>query len=370
MPEEIRKLVHAQRVKKRSHAEMASSSSSSSSSTEAPTGKPCRACNAKRDAGDPVAEWCKKEEENNANTKRKKKNRRFPKFTRWEWKGSFCWYCWTTWQKAYSDMKRKEFENKARDTVSGGKKEVMERRDKIVVAVCETNGNFGRDIENTMGVQPTESVVATHTSSDRRARRGKNFRMDKFEKYFPNTNPKTVGCVFERPSRDGKTIEKWVKVFKFEDGIKEFSEASDDAIAHNDVLDDGSSIMDENQMRDAATRARASLLTHRQTAGLSMDAVIAANPDSKFAPRPAAPAAAAPSGSVGSGQTKNEQGSASDSDGSGCDERAPMRRGPFIVKSKKEGQAFREASTRRGICQHSDPARADRKERQGDHEEI
>ena len=89
-------------------------------------------------------------------------------------------------------------------------------------------------------------------------------------------------------------------------------------------------------MRDAAARARSSLLTQRQAAGLSMDAVIAANPESKFAPRPAA-SAAAPSGSTGSGQkNKEEPASGSDSDESGLDERAPLRRGPFIVKSPEK----------------------------------
>ena len=48
--------------------------------------------------------------------------------------------------------------------------------------------------------------------------------MDKFEQHFPNTDPKKVGCVFERLGKDGKSIEKWVKVFKYEEGIEEFSE--------------------------------------------------------------------------------------------------------------------------------------------------
>ena len=98
-------------------------------------------------------------------------------------------------------------------------------------------------------LQPQESATKSSITADRFKRRGEFVIMKVWEKENPGQvpDPKNIRVCNSRldPSKDLT----YVKVYKTKDEDRlDFSEEEADVIAHDKVLDDGSQVLDEEQV--------------------------------------------------------------------------------------------------------------------------
>jgi hypothetical protein len=101
---------------------------------------------------------------------------------------------------------------------------------------------------------PQEVAKLVHRTFDTSSRRGKWYRLDVFQKKFP-TKTFDPTKLSTRTDRAG-TKAQWLKVYNDEEGVEDFSEGSEEAVDHTVTLDAGDSVLDENQVQEAAQDAK------------------------------------------------------------------------------------------------------------------
>ena len=88
------------------------------------------------------------------------------------------------------------------------------------------------------------SAVIAPYAGERTRRCGKNYRMDKFKKMFPDKKPEHV---FSKMNEATGKMEEWVKVFDDDEGIEQFEAFSENAAEKGKRIDDGELVLDQNQ---------------------------------------------------------------------------------------------------------------------------
>jgi hypothetical protein len=94
-----------------------------------------------------------------------------------------------------------------------------------------------------------EEAKHVHRSLESSKRRGKWFRLDVFNRKFPNRTH-DEGSVKMRTDRHG-TKTQWIKVYNDEEGVEDFSEGSEDAVEHSTMLDAGEDVLDDEQVPES-----------------------------------------------------------------------------------------------------------------------
>lgn len=108
------------------------------------------------------------------------------------------------------------------------------------------------------GAEQQQEVATTmHRSIESAKRRGQWIRIDVFTKRFPGKAADQQKTKWR--TKNGHKAQ-WVKVYRDEEGIEDFSEASEDEVAHTIVLDAGDEVLDEDQAREAALDAKKATL--------------------------------------------------------------------------------------------------------------
>ena len=124
-------------------------------------------------------------------------------------------------------------------------------------------------------------------------------------------------------------------MYNDDDGVEDFSEGSEEAIAKTNVIDDGSLVLDPSQIDDAYKQACDLSLTQIGTVGYTL---------SEVAPAPSVPALAAASNKKRAGTKAEGGGSESDTE----DDVAPMQRTLGQPSSTKDSSTPKKAKAKCG----------------------
>ena len=85
----------------------------------------------------------------------------------------------------------------------------------------------------------------------RGSRRGHYYTLAAFASEFPGVDPKKKGDLVDKKCKASGQVVKCVKVYNHDDGVESFSEGDEDHVETKTSVDDGTMVLDEEQLTDA-----------------------------------------------------------------------------------------------------------------------
>ena len=150
--------------------------------------------------------------------------------------------------------------------VLANKEKFDAERERAIELLCESE-KLTADFGTMSMALPQQRVEKETKKVDSSGRRGKRYRLDKFEKQFPGVDPKKAGKLLEKKDSQTGQMRTWVKVYNEEEGIEDFSEKEEYVVKQTDVVDDGAMILGEDQLEEAFQAACDLTLTASASSG-------------------------------------------------------------------------------------------------------